>query len=251
MSKSRNTDEEMDIDISQLSLSERSRLEKRSKSKKMYIVCLIIGFCIGAGAIFAIGHPFESESYQVSDYKALEKENDKLSKENQSLTQKQEKDEKKLDEYEDIINKAGKSLYARNNLIKSAYEYYENNDKKKAKKLLKDLTKSNYDFSEGKQLFVSLGGKNEEKTKGRRANELFVKGRQQYNWENYDKALKKLLEADSLDGNDQSILYFIGRCYDKKNDADQAIYYYEKVIQLGDSSARGILALERLNELSE
>ena len=63
---------------------------------------------------------------------------------------------------------------ARDNLIKSAYEFYQNDDKKKAKSLLKDFTKSNFEYSEGKQLFVALGGKNEEKTKGRQANDLFV-----------------------------------------------------------------------------
>ena len=135
-------------------------------------------------------------------------------------------------------------------MIKSAYEFYQNDDKKKAKSLLKDFTKSNFEYSEGKQLFVALGGKNEEKTKGRQANDLFVKGRQQYNWGNYDKALKKLLEADSLDNNDQSILYFIGRCYEQQNNIDEAKYYFEKVALIDNNSDRGILARQRLDVLA-
>lgn len=250
MNKFQNTDYESDDDIFDLPLSERSKRERKVHSKKNHVILFLCGLFVGICVICLIGHPFKSESYDEANYKKVSMENEKLKKEKQELEENLEKLEKKADEDKKIINDAGKDLYARNNLIKSAYEFYENNNKTEAKKLLKDFTKSNFDFSEGKQLFVALGGKNEEKTVGRRANDLFVKGRQQYNWGHYDKALKKLLEADALDRNDQSIMYFIGRCYEKKNDLEKAKYYYEKVVLIDDNSDRGILANQRLEELS-
>ena len=250
MDRSENMDSEKDVDLSRLPLSERSRIERKNSSGKKNVLFFLLGMLVGIVGIFAIGHPFAKDSYEVSEYKKVVAQNDTLKKENESLTKKQEESEKKLDEDKKIIDKEGKNLYARDNLIKSAYEFYQNDDQKKAKSLLKDFTKSNFEYSEGKQLFVALGGKNEEKTKGRQANDLFVKGRQQYNWGNYDKALKKLLEADSLDNNDQSILYFIGRCYEQQNNIDEAKYYFEKVALLDNNSDRGILARQRLDVLA-
>ena len=84
----------------------------------MYCFFLLGMLIKGIVGIFAIGHPLQKDSYEVSEYKKVVAQNDTLKKENESLTKKQEESEKKLDEEKKIIDKAGKNLYARDNLIK-------------------------------------------------------------------------------------------------------------------------------------
>ena len=72
--------------------------------------------------------------------------------------------------------------------------------------MLKDFTKSNFEYSEENSYLLHLVEKRRKRQRESSGKRSFCEGRQQYNWSNYDKA-KKLLEADSLDNNDQSILY--------------------------------------------
>ena len=105
MDRSENMDSEKDVDLSRLPLSERSRIERKNSSGKKNVLFFLLGMLVGIVGIFAIGHPFAKDSYEVSEYKKVVAQNDTLKKENESLTKKQEESEKKLDEDKKIIDK--------------------------------------------------------------------------------------------------------------------------------------------------
>ena len=96
MDRSENMDSEKDVDLSRLPLSERSRIERKNSSGKKNVLFFLLGMLVGIVGIFAIGHPFAKDSYEVSEYKKVVAQNDTLKKENESLTKKQEESEKKL-----------------------------------------------------------------------------------------------------------------------------------------------------------
>ena len=81
MDRSENMDSEKDVDLSRLPLSERSRIERKNSSGKKNVLFFLLGMLVGIVGIFAIGHPFAKDSYEVSEYKKVVAQNDTLKKE--------------------------------------------------------------------------------------------------------------------------------------------------------------------------
>ena len=71
MDRSENMDSEKDVDLSRLPLSERSRIERKNSSGKKNVLFFLLGMLVGIVGIFAIGHPFAKDSYEVSEYKKV------------------------------------------------------------------------------------------------------------------------------------------------------------------------------------
>jgi tetratricopeptide (TPR) repeat protein len=65
---------------------------------------------------------------------------------------------------------------------------------------------------------------------------LLNKSRTSFNAEKYDEALTMAKEAESVQTS-ATVTYFIAQIYEKKNDTESAIAYYEKTIPLVDRSS--------------
>lgn len=86
----------------------------------------------------------------------------------------------------------------------------------------------------------------------------FENGRDAYNGEgeysgkkDYDTAIKLLQKSLSFDKENTDAIYFLGRCYQQKSDAEKAKSYYNQIVEDFPNSKRVSEANRRLRELGE
>lgn len=132
----------------------------------------------------------------------------------------------------------------------------ENNagDKITAAKKLVKVNEELLTGSKAKKVYEDI----KEDTFGETSKSYFEQGRDAYNGEgeyagrkDYDKAIKLLQKSLDFDPDNTDSLYFMGRCYQQKSDAEKAKEYYNKIVDEYPQSSRVGEANRRLRELGE
>ncbi|MCD7825687.1 MAG: tetratricopeptide repeat protein [Clostridiaceae bacterium] len=188
----------------------------------------------------------EQKASNDSDVSTLENENEELTEQVEELQQ----------EIAELTGESGDGAgfqESYENLV-TAMQYYLDND---ALNAAKSLAKVNKDALES-ETSLALYKKIKAATYEQASQELFEQGRDAYNGEgtyagnqDYDKAIKLLKQALKYNKDNTDAMYFLGRCYQQKSDAETAKEYYNQIVNDYPDSYRVAEAQSRLRELGE
>jgi tetratricopeptide (TPR) repeat protein len=224
---------------------------KEDKPNIFAFVNLILGVIIGVAVVYflivptvekKINNEYKNKDIKYSSEQSTNSNKIKgLETEKADLETKVADLQKQIDEFEKI--EIDESLY--DNLFTSAKQYMDKDKEKAAETLLKvkegaldnTAAKSLYDFIKN-DTFKSM------------SDDFFVEGRNLYNSQKYDEALKKLNKAVEMNPENVDAIYFIGRTYHRLDDKENAITYYNKVIHDFPDSARVAEAKSKLKEIN-
>lgn len=224
---------------------------KEDKPNIFAFINLILGVIIGVAVVYFLVVPTvekrisneyknnyskysEEQATYNSKIKTLENEKSELAKKVESL-------QNQIDDFEQV--EIEEDLY--DNIFKAAQFYLEDNKEESATALLEVkenalnnvAAKNLYDFLKNDTLITV-------------SEELFINGRNLYNSGKYDEALEVLQQALEMNAENVDAIYFIGRAYHRLGDKDQAIVYYNRVINDFPDSGRVSEANKKLNELN-
>ncbi len=224
---------------------------KEDKPNIFAFVNLILGVIIGVAVVYflivptvekRINNEYKNEYSKYSSEQSSNSNKIKgLETEKADLETKVAELQKQIDEFEKI--EIDETLY--DNLFTAAKQYIDKDKDKAAETLLKvkegaldnAAAKSLYDFIKN-DTFESM------------SDDLFKEGRNLYNSQKYDEALKKLNKAVEMNPENVDAIYFLGRTYHRLEDKENAIIYYNKVINDFPDSARVAEAKSKLRELN-
>lgn len=189
----------------------------------------------------------EDKAAADSDVSTLTAQNEKLQEELEKL--KEENTELKGGE-----GKTGTTLQENYENLIAAVEAYLNQEEDKAAERLVKISSDTLSDESAQKLYKTL----KKKTFAKASQKCFEEGRDAYNGEgeyagkrDYDKAITLLEEALSYDKNNTDAMYFLGRCYQQKSEAEKAKEYYNTILEQYPDSARVSEAQSRLRELGQ
>lgn len=189
----------------------------------------------------------EQKASNDSDLTTLKNENEKLTneleqlkEENQALTGDESGNGSTMQEsYENLV---------------AAMQNYIDNDKVGAAKKLAKVNEGTLASDKAKKIYKNI----KEDTFEEASQSYFEQGRDAYNGEgdyvgkkDYDKAITILEQALEYNADNTDAMYFLGRCYQQKSDAEKAKEYYNKIVEEYPQSQRVSEANRRLRELGE
>ncbi len=135
-----------------------------------------------------------------------------------------------------------------------AMQAYLNDDKLSAAKALNLVSEESLEGENALKLFRKI----KKETYPEATLYYFEQGRDCYNGENayvgkqdYDKAIKLLRKSLKYDADNTDAMYFMGRCYQKKEDIETAKEYYNQIVNDYPDSPRVSEAQSRLREMGE
>lgn len=219
---------------------------KEEKKSLLPVIYLIIGAMVGIAVSFILIRPTlqrtgESGSQisdtndqlavQSSQISGLKKEKEALEEDKKAL-EKQIADadsaaQKKSDSYEKLLK--GLSYYLANDKIQAAVE-------------VADCQKTDFATEEAQALYTKIGAVTESQI-----SQLVAQGRATMN-QSYNGAISIFKKVLKLDENNQNAMYYMAYCYQKKGDNKKAKKWYEKTIEVNDTTS---LATEAENHLAE
>ena len=149
--------------------------------------------------------------------------------------------QKQIDEGE---TENAKKAEISNNLL-LAVKYYNDGDKLLAASTVSQYKESDFSSEEAKELFQMVS----KEITSADVQSLFEEGRDEFNSGNYDKAEQLLSQVLTVEPENQDALYFMGRVYHQRGKKKIAKEYYNKVLEVDDSTGRAAEARNRLNQL--
>lgn len=224
---------------------------KEEKRHWMPVINVIIGVIIGLVVSFVLirptllGNRMENNSNDIAESnQALSVKDAQLSaaeKEKDTLQQKVTELQKQIDEGE---TENAKKAEISNNLL-LAVKYYNDGDKLLAASTVSQYKESDFSSEEAKELFKMVS----KEITSADVQSLFEEGRDEFNSGNYDKAEQLLSQVLTVEPENQDALYFMGRVYHQRGKKKKAKEYYNKVLEVDDSTGRAAEARNRLNQL--
>ncbi len=224
---------------------------KEEKHHWMPAINVMIGIIIGLVVSFVLirptlqGNSLGNHSSDLAQSKEMlsvkEARISAIEKERDELLAKNEKLEKSVKENE--TENAGRADAANNLLL--AVKYYNEGDLLLAASTVSKYRASDFETEEAKELFEMVSKKlTDEDIQG-----LFEDGRKQFNSGQYDEAERLLTQVLSLEPENQDALYFMGRIYHQRGKKKKAKSYYDKVIEVDETTSRAAEAKSRLSQL--
>ncbi len=236
---------------------------KEEKPSILPFVNVLIGIIIGLAIMYCLILPHmrsneaenanknfkeysQNQAAADSNVTTLKSNNEKLTKQIEQLQQQIEElqgteatgDVNMLDEYDSLF-KAVKSYIA--------------GDKESAADKIVDIEKDTLSSSAAKDIYKKI----KSETFADASEKAFEEGRDAYNGDgdyagnqDYDKAIELLDKALKYDKDNTDAMYFLGRCYQKKEDKEKAKEYYENIINNYPTSSRVAEAKIKLREVS-
>lgn len=219
---------------------------KEEKKSLMPVIYVIIGAIVGIAVSFILIRPTLQRSgdsgsqisdtndqlaVQSSQISSLQKEKEALETEKKAL-------EKQIT---DADSEAQKRSGSYEKLLKGL-KYYLANDKIQAAVEVADCQKSDFATKEAQDLYTKVGAVTESQI-----SQLVAQGKSAMR-ESYNSAISIFKNVLKLDENNQDAMYYMAYCYQKKNDNKKAKKWYEKAIEVNDTTS---LATEAENHLSE
>ena len=221
--------------------------EKRSM---MPVVQVMMGVVIGIIVCFVLIRPTlqkgsgdsgsqisetnEQLSVQSSQISSLETERDNLKKEIKKL-------EKQI---EDADSEAQKKSESYEKLL-TGLKYYLEDDKIQAAVAVADCKKSDFGTADAKQLYTLIGNVSDSEISS-----LVSHGMSQMNT-SYDEAIATFKQVLALDEDNQDAMFYMARCYQQQGKNKKAKNWYEKAIQVDDTSSVATQAEQYLGEVEE
>lgn len=135
-----------------------------------------------------------------------------------------------------------------------AYNSFQKGDKEEAAEKLSAINIDKISSDVAKEFYETIKGD----TFAEASEKAFTQGRDAYNGEgeysghrDYEKAIELLEQALEYNKDNTDAMYFLGRCYQQKSDAERAKEYYNQIINDYPDSHRVSEANRRLRELGE
>ena len=129
----------------------------------------------------------------------------------------------------------------------TAIVYYEAQDYEKCAIALTEVDVSSLDIPQAKSLYTVMSTKVYPDV----VQKYYQDGRTKCNNGQYDEALTVLLLAYKMDPTNVDVLYFIGRSYQKDGDNNNALKYYNILIEKAPGSNRATTAKTRISEIEK
>lgn len=222
---------------------------KEEKKSLMPFIQVIIGVMIGIAVCFFLIRPTlqkeGGDGGQISDandqltvqstkISSLEKERDSLQTELNGL--KQQVDEKDTD--------AQKQLTAYESLLKGV-NYYINEDKFRAAVEVSKCKKADFATAAAKSLYTKIG-----QISSSEISALVSQGRNEM-YQSYDQAIATFKKVLSVDDDNQEAMVYMARCYQRKRKNTTAKKWYQKAIEIDDTSSLANQAESWMAEITE
>lgn len=224
---------------------------KEEKRHWMPAINVIIGVIIGLVVSFVLirptlqGNRIGNNSSNIAESnQALSVKEAQLSsaqKEKETLEKQVEDLQKQIDEGE--TENAQKAEIS--NQLLQAVKYYNDGDRLLAASTVSQYRESDFTTDEAKELFKMVS----KEITAEDVQTLFEEGRSKFNAGNYDEAENLLTQVLSIEPDNQDALYFMGRVYHQRGKKKKAKEYYNKVIDVDDSTGRAAEARSRLSQL--
>lgn len=221
---------------------------KEEKRSMMPVVYVILGIIFGIVVSFVLIRPTflkrtEGSGSEIADANSqlavqstqistLEKEKESLSSEVEKLRKEMEDGNtdalKKVGNYEKLL--AGVNYYVAEDLVQAAVS-------------VSKCKKSDFDSSEAKSVYTKIATVPEEKIRA-----LVQQGRNEM-YSSYDTAIATFKKVLSVDEDNQEAMFYMGRCYQRKNNNKTAKKWYEKAIEVNGTNDFAAQARQYLNQV--
>ena len=216
------------------------------------IVNVIIGVVIGAAVVWLLIVPSEKKAQAVKYNQAIVEYSSKIS-ENNKLISSYEKEKSDLEAankvLQDQIDALGASENAsdsENGLYKAIKEYIAGRNGE-AGQYLADVDGDSITDADAKEIYTTIY----EATKSSAETTLAASGYAAYQNQSYMEAISAYKKVLNLNSSNLDALYYIGASYQRLADLDNAMSYYDKLINEYPTSSQAALAQEAVNEIQE
>lgn len=222
---------------------------KEEKKSLLPVVYVIIGAIVGIAVSFVLIRPTLQRvgnsgsqlsdtnnqlAVQSSQISGLKKEKEVLEEEKKALEKKiadaDSESQKKSQSYEKLLK--GINAYLANDKIQAAVE-------------VSDCQKTDFATEEAQELYTKIGAVTEVQI-----NQLVAQGRALMN-ESYNGAISTFKKVLKLDQNNQSAMYYMAYCYQRKGDNKKAKKWYGKAIQENDTTMLATQAERNLEKVNQ
>lgn len=224
---------------------------KEEKRHWMPAINVIIGVIIGLVVSFVLIRPTLLDKGIDNSSASIAENNQTISvKEAQISALENERNEWKenAEQLQKTLDKEQsentKQLERNKNLL-LAVKYYTDGDLLLAATTVNEYSEADFDSEETKALFQMVS----KKLTTQDIQKLFEDGRDAFNTGKYDEAEVLLLQVLSLEPENQDALYFMGRVNHQRNKKKKAREYYQKVLDVDDTTSRAAEARNRISQL--
>ena len=222
--------------------------EFKDNTTSQTILNIVIGLAIGILITCFLVVPSARQKIKSDANAELVEANDTISTKNQTIESLQNQiDElnKKMQDNETVSAQAEDKVKVYEQFL-DAYIYYTNGDVDAAGTAMAAV---NPDYLEGKakEQYTTINDQiNAEYVKS-----IYVEGTNAYNSGNYDKAVENLQKVVDTDETyqDGDAVYFLAQSYRKAGNNEQAIVYYQKMVEAYPNTKRAANAQNYLKEL--
>ncbi|SFR81215.1 tetratricopeptide repeat protein [Anaeromicropila populeti] len=225
---------------------------KEEKTNIWAYANLIIGVVIGIVAVYILIVPTVKKNVEMKYANQEDVYQDEISAKEYTIDTLEGTNQELQDEIEDITteltelkeNMFDESIY--DNMFDAVVLFQEGKNVKAAEKLLEVDTKK-LSSAKAKKVYNAI----KEATFSEGSKELYQEGKSKYDSGNYDEAITIFEKAIKLDEANADAIYFLGRCYHRKNDYVKAREYYETIMNQYEDSTRYAEAKKMLQTLPE
>lgn len=224
---------------------------KEEKRHWMPAVNVIIGIMIGLVVSFVLIRPTLTGNLASNHSESIAENNQMLSvKEAEISAIEQERDQykqnaEKLQKKFDDEKNANKGKLERSEKLLLAAKYYTDGELVLAATAVNGYTEADFESEDEKALFQKVS----KKLTSQDVQKLFEEGRDLFNTRKYDEAEQVLTQVLSIEPENQDALYFMGRVYHQQEKKKKAKEYYQKVLDVDDTTSRAAEARNRISQL--
>lgn len=222
---------------------------QEEKKSLMPFIYVIIGVIIGIAVCFFLIRPTlqkgggdggqlsdanDQLSVQSTKINSLEKERDSLQSEVDELKQQVEEND----------TEAQKQLAAYETLLKGV-NYYINDDKFQAAATVSECKKSDFATTAAKIVFAKIS-----EISSTEIAALISQARNEM-YQSYDQAIATFKKVLSVDNDNQEAMVYMARCYQRKGKNNTARKWYQKAIEIDDTTSLANQAESWLAEITD
>ena len=221
-----------------------------AKSNWSAFIYLVVGIVIGIAVVATLVVPSISQRTQKAYNKKIIQDSDDQTSNKVQMT----KLEDKIDELEKDVDKKQKEIDSYENKMDNLKDYnnllaasrlFINGDKEGAALKLAKVNNEDFDQEDANVLYEYIKSEVYDDV----IKKLAEEGRRKCNSGNLEEALVVLKQAYDLTDEDETVLYFLGRTYQKMGEKDKAKEIFEKQIDKFPNTSRSSTAKKRLREM--